>query len=119
MARRGQNLEDRVIIKMKNKIEWSKLLCTIIAIGFGIFAIWCGIEFYSLCRLAIELNSEMPDVTLAVTAMTTVIGALLSYLLYQMGLKNSRNKYGISEDGTPFASKADIEASIEELEEDY
>ena len=59
----------------------------------------------------------MPDATLAVTAMSVVVGALLSYLLYQMGLKNSRNKYGIDEDGQPFKSKVDVEPSVEEYKE--
>lgn len=102
--------------KKKKKAEWSKKLCTIIAFGFGAFALWCGFEYYVLAARAIELNSVMPDPTLAVTSMSIVIGALLSYLLYQMGLKNSRNKYGIDENGQPFKSKVDIEPSIEEIE---
>ena len=100
--------------KNKKPLEWSKKLCAIVALGFGLFAVWCGYEYYALAEKAIELNSIMPDVTLAVTAMSVVIGAILSYLLYQMGLKNSRNKYGISEDGTPFKSKIEIEPSFEE-----
>ena len=105
-------------MKKKKKIEWSKLLCGITAFGFGAFALWCGYEYYVLAEQAIELNSSMPDPTLAVTSMGTVIGALLSYLLYQMGLKNSRNKYGIDENGQPFKTKFEIEPSIEELEEE-
>lgn len=103
--------------KKKKKAEWSKKLCAIIAFGFGAFALWCGWEYYQLAAQAIELNSVMPDATLAVTAMSVVIGAILSYLLYQMGLKNSRNKYGVGEDGQPFKSKVDVEPSIEEYEE--
>lgn len=103
--------------KQKKKIEWSKKLCAFIAFGFGAFALWCGYEYYQLAAEAIELNSVMPDATLAVTAMSVVIGALLSYLLYQMGLKNSRNKYGIDENGQPFKSKIDIEPSAEEYDE--
>ena len=34
-----------------------------------------------------------------------------------MGLKNSRNKYGVGEDGQPFKSKVDVEPSVEEYEE--
>lgn len=106
-------------MKKKKKIEWSKLLCGIIAFGFGVFALWCGAKYYDLIALAIETNAEvLPDVTLAVTAMSVVIGALLSYLLYQMGLKNSRNKYGIDETGQPFKTKFEVEPTVEELEEE-
>lgn len=67
----------------KKKIEWSKTISGIIAFGFGIFALWCGIRYYDLTLIAIENGSDtLPDVTLAVTAMSVVIGALLSYLLY-------------------------------------
>lgn len=103
--------------KQKKKVEWSKKLCSLIAFSFGAFALWCGWEYYYLTEEAIKLNSIMPDPTLAVTAMSVVIGALLSYLLYQMGLKNSRNKYGIDENGQPFKSKVDVEPSVEECEE--
>lgn len=90
---------------MKKKIEWSKLFCAIIAFVFGGYGLWCGFEYYRLVQLAIELNSTMPDVSLAVVCVSTVIAALLSYLLYQLGLKTSRNKYGIDSDGQPFKEK--------------
>lgn len=108
---------EKQIKKQKKKAEWSKKLCGIIVFFFGVFAIWCGYEYYNLAKQAIELNSIMPDVTLAVTAMSVVIGAVLSYLLYQMGLKNSRNKYGVREDGVPFKLRVDVEPSVEEYEE--
>lgn len=84
------------------KMEWSKKFASIIALGLGIYGIWCGVKYYELCELAIEYNSMTPDATLAVTSVTTVIASLMSYLLYQMGLKNSRNKYGIDAEGHPF-----------------
>lgn len=90
----------------KKKIEWSKLFCSITAGSFGVFSIWSVVEYYNLMREAILMNStNMPDATIAVTCISVVIGALLSYLLYQMGLKNSRNKYGIGPDGQPFLEK--------------
>ena len=64
--------------------------------------------------MAIELSSTMPDVTLAVVSVSTVIASLVSYLLYQAGLKNSRNKYGIDADGQPFKTK--IEDSTDNYE---
>ena len=45
---------------------------------------------------------KMPDPTLATQCVVTIVGSFLSYLLYQFGLKNSRNKYGIDADGQPF-----------------
>ena len=97
------------------KFEWSKFFCTAIALIFAVYGIWCGIEYYRLCRLAIETFSTMPDVTLAVTNVTTVIASLLSYLLYQAGLKNSRNKYVIDSDGQPFKTKEKEEEPEEDI----
>lgn len=91
--------------KKKKKIEWSKLFCSLIAAIFAIYGIWCGFEYYKLCRLAIETCSSMPEPTLAVVNVSTVIASLLSYLLYQMGLKNSRNKYKVDSEGVPFDYK--------------
>ena len=84
------------------KLEWSKLFSSIIAFSFGIYGIWCGIKYYQLCELAILNGAALPESSLAVTCVTTVIAALVSYLLYQGGLKNSRNKYGIDENGQPY-----------------
>lgn len=89
------------------KIEWSKKFSALIALGFGAYGIWCGVKYYDLCARALELNATMPDATLAVTCVGTVIASLVSYLLYQAGLKNSRNKYGIDADGQPFKVKND------------
>lgn len=96
---------------MKKKIEWSKFFCAAIALCFGLYGVWCGIEYYRLSKIAIETASTMPDATLAVTCVTTVIASLVSYLLYQGSLKNSRNKYGIDSNGQPFDSR------IEEVED--
>lgn len=85
-----------------SKMEWSKKFAGAIALSLGSYGIWCGIKYYELCELAIEYNSIMPDATLAVTSVSTVIASLMSYLLYQMGLKNSRNKYGVDSEGQPF-----------------
>ena len=101
--------------KKKIKIEWSKLFSALIASVFGGYGIWCGIEYYRLSRLAIETNGTMPDVSLAVVCVSTVLASLLSYLLYQLGLKSSRNKYGIDSDGQPFKER--LKDDEEEKEE--
>lgn len=88
------------------KVEFSKLLCGIIAAVIGIVAIYSIFRYYSLMKLAIETGSGVaPDPTLAVASVGTVLGAFLSYCLYQFGLKNSRNKYGIDADGQPYREK--------------
>ena len=87
--------------KEKKKIEWSKLFATIIAIVIGGYGIWCGVEYYRLVRIAMEMESPiMPDSTLAVTCVTAVIGTLLTYLLYQGALKTSLNKNHLKIDNT-------------------
>lgn len=88
--------------KKKKKVEWSKLITGSVIVSFGLYGVWCGIEYYRLSKLAIENNATPPDAILAVTCVTTVLASLLSYCLYQWGLKNSRNKYGINENGEPY-----------------
>lgn len=50
-----------------------------------------------------------PDPALAVQSVITIIGAFISYILYSFGLKNSRNKYGVDENGQPWKIKNDDE----------
>lgn len=97
------------------KVEFSKLLCGIIAAVIGAVAIYAIFRYYSLMKLAIETGSAaVPDATLAVTCVGTLLGAFLSYCLYQFGLKNSRNKYGIDADGQPYRHK--IEEYVNDIE---
>lgn len=98
----------------RKKMEWSKLFCSVVASGFGIYGMWCGWQYYELSKLAILNNSGMPDATLAVTCVTMIIASLLSYLLYQMGLKHSRNKYGIDASGQPFKTSPTVEELMAE-----
>ena len=92
----------------KKKREWSKIFSTVIAFGFGVFGIWCAVRYYNLVELAITTQSvNIPDASVATTCIQVVIAALLSYLLYQAGLKNSRNKYGVDAEGQPYKTKID------------
>lgn len=95
-------------MKNKKRVEWSKIVTGAVILFFACYGVWSGIRYYQLCKLAIEQDSMMPDATLAVTCVTTILAALLSYCLYQWGLKNSRNKYGIDADGQPFVTKNEI-----------
>lgn len=85
-------------MKKNKKTEWSKVITGVVIIGIGVYGIWCGIEYYTLAKLAIKYNTAMPDVALAVTCVTTVLASLLSYCTYNAFLKNSLNKYGLTKD---------------------
>lgn len=100
-------------MKKKKKIEWSKLFSALIAFCFGAYGIWCGFEYYRLSALAIQTGQNGPDSSLAVVCVSTVVASLLSYLLYQLGLKSSRNKYGIDNEGQPFKRKDVVEEEVE------
>lgn len=75
------------------KPEWSKIVC-------GVLVVY-GIVNGMLYNIAVFAD-KCPDSALAVQSVTTIIGGYMSYLLYQFGLKNSRNKFGIDEDGNPY-----------------
>lgn len=82
----------------KKKIEWSKFVC-------GVLVLY-GIANGVLYNIAVFMD-KTPDPTLAVQSVTTIIGGYMSYLIYQFGLKNSRNKFGIDSDGNPFGQQFD------------
>lgn len=94
-------------MKNKKKFEWSKFVCGLI--------ILYGVANGVIYNVAIFMD-KMPDSALAVQSITTIIGGYMSYLLYQFGLKNSRNKFGIDEDGTPY--KQNVSDLYGEDEED-
>lgn len=85
------------------KREFSKIFCAVAAIGMSRLGVWLIEEYYRLMELAIETCSmATPDATLPIAGLTAIIAPIVSYLLYQVGLKNSRNKYGVDADGQPF-----------------
>lgn len=77
----------------KKKFEWSKLWMALIVL----YGVGCGIAYYA----AIFMD-KMADPALAVQSVITIIGAFASYLCYQFGLKNSRNKFGVDSEGNPY-----------------
>lgn len=80
--------------KVKKKKEYSKIITSFIIMIFVSIAVWSMYEYYILVRLAIELQSvNMPDATLPVTSITTILGAAMSYFIYQGYLKGSLNKH--------------------------
>ena len=86
------------VIVVKKKFEWSKVMCALIVL----YGVANGVVY----NVAVFMD-KMPDSALAVQSVTTIIGGYMSYLLYQFGLKNSRNKFGIDSDGNPYAKKFD------------
>ena len=78
---------------MKKKFEWSKLWMALIVL----YGIGNGVVYW----LAVFMD-KMADPTLAVQSVVTIIGSFVSYLMYQFGLKNSRNKFGVDSDGNPY-----------------
>ena len=79
---------------MKKKFEWSKVICGVL--------VTYGIANGILYNIAVFMD-KCPDSALAVQSVTTIIGGYMSYLLYQFGLKNSRNRYGVDEEGVPYS----------------
>nr|DAF97068.1 MAG TPA: hypothetical protein [Siphoviridae sp. ctg6c78] len=84
--------------KRTKKKECSKVVMAIILIY--------GISNGILYNIEVFMGLD-PDPALAVQSVITIIGAFISYILYSFGLKNSRNKYGVDENGQPWKIKND------------
>ena len=90
-------------VLQKPKTEFSKLMCGLATIGFFIVGVWMVWRYYSLTELAITgADSVVPDAALPSAGVTFIFSPIVSYLFYQFGLKNSRNKYGVDENGQPY-----------------
>lgn len=83
--------------------EFSKRLCVVASFVFVLLGGWMIWKYYSLVELAIQTGSgSTPDSALPIAGITAIITPVISYLLYQAKLKDSRNKYGINEFGVPY-----------------
>lgn len=80
----------------KKKTEYSKIIMGII-LAYGILN---GLMYHIEILLGFQ-----PDPALAVQSVITIIGAFLSYTVYSWGMKNSRNKYHVDENGEPWKEK--------------
>ena len=90
------------------KREFSKILCSVMCGVFFFLGAWMISRYYELMELAIESGSvSTPDASLPIAGITFIFAPVLSYLMYQAGLKNSRNKYGIDSEGQPYALKGE------------
>ena len=94
--------------KQKKKKEFSQIMCVVGFTSLLSLGIWMIDKYQRLMELAISSGSEaVPDSALPIAGITMIVSPILSYLLYQAGLKNSRNKYGVDENGEPY--KRDVE----------
>ena len=85
------------------KKEFSKVLCVVASLVLMLLGIWMIWRYYYLVELAIQTDSSStPDSALPIAGITAIITPLVGYLTYQAKLKDSRNKYGISETGVPY-----------------
>lgn len=76
---------------MKKEFSKTIVVTAVVIAVFNIILYWIAI-----------FKGFQPDSAMPISAMVQIFGAILSYCLYQYGLKNSRNKYGIDENGQPF-----------------
>ena len=94
-----RNIQNKTTSYNKKKKEWSKIITAAVSLICTGIAIWCIASYQQLIKLAILNNSAViPDVTLPVTAITCLLGSILSYLIYQGSLKLSLNKNGLRAD---------------------
>lgn len=92
--------------KPRKKKEFSKIFCAIISATLMFIGCWMIYRYYELVELAIQSDSSAtPDSALPIAGIGAIITPMVSYLMYQARLKNSRNKYGISESGVPYCSE--------------
>ena len=88
------------------KREFSKGVCAVTVAVFTIVALFSIIDFHRLQTLAIEMNAaSMPTPEVPVRLIECVVVVILGYCGYQLGLKGSRNRYGIDETGVPYSER--------------
>lgn len=90
-------------ILQKKKAEFSQRVCVIAALAFFFLGAWMVWRYYELMEIAINgMAAVAPDAALPIAGITFIFSPIVSYLVYQFGLKNSRNKYGVDENGEPY-----------------
>lgn len=85
MSKKGK----REVKKKKKKVEWSKLVCGLI--------ILYGVANGVLYNIAV-FKGLQADPSLAIQSVITIIGAFVSYVLYNGALKISLNKNKLTVD---------------------
>ena len=90
-------------LQSQRKIEFSKIACSLASCVFVGVGVWMIYRYYALVELAINTGASIaPDSALPIAGITAIFTPIIAYLIYQFKLKNSRNKYGVSENGVPY-----------------
>ena len=71
------------------------------SVKFCLACFLLGVVNVSVYWVAIFMGLQ-PDSSVACTGMVEMIAPVLGYFVYQAKLKDSRNKYGIDENGIPY-----------------
>lgn len=71
------------------------------SVKFCLACFLLGVINVSVYWVAIFMGLQ-PDSSVACTGMVEMIAPVLGYFVYQAKLKDSRNKYGIDENGIPY-----------------
>lgn len=99
----------------KKKCEFSKKLAVLLFV-IGIMNL---VVYHSEVLLALRWGSSvLPDASIGTQTIITIFGGFTSYCLYQLGLKNSRNKYGVDADGQPYKQNSEEQKISEVLNSD-
>lgn len=91
------------------KIEFKKKLLIWAVLATSV----CIIVSYILSACGVESNSDI-----ATEMIRTCLGAIIGYCIATLGEKNSRNKYGIGEDGKPLHNTF-ADSSINDKDVEY
>lgn len=103
---------------MKKKFEFSKIIILLAILVLFSVGIWSIIKYYSLTKLAITTAASiLPDAAIPIACISTILGTILSYCLYQGLLKNSLNKNKLTIDECGKISPI-LDTVLEEVVED-
>lgn len=70
-------------------------------VKFCLLCMFLGVANVAVYWIAVFMG-KAPGETVACTGMVEMIAPVLGYYVYQAKLKDSRNKYGIDENGVPY-----------------
>jgi hypothetical protein len=89
------------------RIEFSKIIL--------VFILFWGMVHVSASFVLAALDKNVNE-AVTISIITTIIGSLISYFIYQAKLKISRDKYRVDKDGVPYDLEEDDENSVGNLD---
>ena len=102
-------------VKKKKKTETSKILCVVCLAVFLTLTVFSVVSYHINELVAIRNGAEAPSATIPLALVWADVGFYLSYCGYNGFLKNSRNKYGVDNNGQPYQQQV-VEWANAELE---